>query len=83
MIEPTIPRIMFAATGEYEDCNYVCCPLGHKLGVVWSASRQMFCFTCDTCEINLTVGLGPHGACFIVRVPAEIAITKVGPCDVS
>lgn len=33
-----------------EVCNYVTCPKGHKVYVIWSPARQRFGFTCDECS---------------------------------
>jgi len=30
-------------------CNYVTCPAGHKIFVVWSPEKNRFAFTCDEC----------------------------------
>jgi predicted nucleic acid-binding Zn ribbon protein len=32
-----------------EKTNYVTCPKGHKVYVVWSPMRKVFAFTCDEC----------------------------------
>jgi hypothetical protein len=32
-----------------EIANYVTCPFGHKLCVIWSPMKKIFAFTCDVC----------------------------------
>jgi hypothetical protein len=42
--------------------NYVTCPKGHKVFVIWSDERQSFGFTCDTCQEHSEVAVSVHGA---------------------
>ena len=42
-----------------ERANYVTCPKGHKVYVIWSALRKKFGFTCDECEEHSDVALSP------------------------
>ena len=41
--------------------NYVTCPNGHKIFVVWSDDRQCFAFTCDECQQHSMVAVSVHG----------------------
>lgn len=47
--------------------NYVTCPKGHKVFVIWSDERQRFAFTCDECEQHSEIALSIHGYVKIVR----------------
>lgn len=50
-----------------EVCNYVTCPKGHKIYVIWSPEREIFAFTCDECEQHSEVALSIHGNVRLVR----------------
>lgn len=45
-----------------EKANYITCPKGHKIFVIWSDQRQTFGFTCDVCEQHSEVAVSAHGA---------------------
>jgi hypothetical protein len=51
-----------------EKANYVTCPKGHKVYVIWSEQRQKFGFTCDECGEHSEVAISPKGAIRIQRV---------------
>lgn len=36
--------------GASESANYITCPKGHKVYVIWSSQFKKFAFTCDECE---------------------------------
>lgn len=44
-----------------EKANYVTCPDGHKVFVIWSPELQRFGFTCDECEEHSLVAVSMHG----------------------
>lgn len=44
---------------EGEKANYVTCPQGHKIYVIWSPERRRFGFTCDVCNEHSEVALSP------------------------
>jgi len=44
-----------------EKANYVTCPLGHKVFVIWSPELQRFGFTCDECEQHSLRVVSVHG----------------------
>jgi len=44
-------------SGEGEKANYITCPKGHKVFVVWSPTHRKFAFTCDECEQHSDVAL--------------------------
>lgn len=46
---------------EREKCNYITCPNGHKVYVIWSPELQRFGFTCDTCEQHSLRAVSAHG----------------------
>ena len=33
-----------------ERANYITCPKGHKVFVIWSEERKKFGFTCEECD---------------------------------
>ena len=37
-------------TGETEIANYITCPLGHRVFVIWSPRHKKFAFTCEECN---------------------------------
>jgi hypothetical protein len=37
-------------SGETERANYITCPKGHKVYVIWSPRFKKFGFTCDECD---------------------------------
>lgn len=39
--------------------NYITCPKGHKVFVVWSEELKSFGFTCDVCEQHSKVAYSP------------------------
>ena len=44
-----------------EAANYVTCPKGHKVCVVWSPELQKFGFTCDECNQHSLRAVSVHG----------------------
>jgi hypothetical protein len=80
---PNPATLRFRETDKTEDYAYLCCPLGHKVFVVWSIGKQAYGFTCDECRSIMQIAIGENGAAMIVRIPAELNIVKVGPHDVS
>lgn len=53
-----------------EICQYVTCPKGHKVFVVWSDEKQCFAFTCDDCDQHSLRAVSMHGT---------IQVAIVGP----
>lgn len=53
---------------EHEKANYITCPKGHKIFVIWSSQRQSFGFTCDECGEHSEIGISVYGPIRIVRV---------------
>jgi predicted nucleic acid-binding Zn ribbon protein len=49
-----------------EQANYVTCPFGHKLCVIWSPMKQVFAFTCDTCECHFEYAATEQGRVKII-----------------
>jgi hypothetical protein len=41
--------------------NYVTCPLGHKIFVVWVEALQIFAFTCDECQEHSEIAVSTKG----------------------
>ena len=44
-----------------EKANYITCPEGHKVFVIWSPELQRFGFTCDVCENHSLRAVSVHG----------------------
>jgi len=44
-----------------EKANYVTCPNGHKIFVIWSTELQRFGFTCDECGQHSLKAVSLHG----------------------
>lgn len=40
-----------------ERANYITCPKGHKVFVIWSPIRRKFGFTCDECDEHSDVAM--------------------------
>ena len=53
-------------------CNYVTCPRGHKVFIVWSKDRNCFAFTCDECNQHSLRAVSAHGV-------IEIKVTNIDP----
>jgi hypothetical protein len=51
-----------------EKANYITCPKGHKVYVIWSPARQKFGFTCDECDQHSEVAISAVGLVKVVRV---------------
>ncbi len=51
-----------------EKANYVTCPRGHKVFLIWSDLVQCFAFTCDECEQHSTRAVTVHGVIEITIV---------------
>lgn len=51
-----------------EKANYVTCPIGHKVYVIWSDQKQRFAFTCDECEQHSENAVSAHGTVEVVVV---------------
>lgn len=41
--------------------NYITCPKGHKVFVVWIEEKNCFAFTCDECEQTSRVAISIKG----------------------
>jgi hypothetical protein len=52
-----------------EKANYVTCPKGHKIFVVWSEQLRKFGFTCDECEEHSLRAVSMHGTIEIRLLP--------------
>jgi hypothetical protein len=54
-----------------EKANYITCPKGHKVFVIWSNELQRFGFTCDECNNHSLRAVSIHGTIevTIVRNP--------------
>lgn len=50
---------MTIPTGVREVANYVTCPKGHKLFVIWSPQFKKYAFTCDECREHSVHGWSP------------------------
>ena len=57
-----------------EICNYVTCPRGHKVYVIWSEMRQQFGFTCEICDEHSGRAISVQG---LVEVRLAEPIRKV------
>jgi molybdenum cofactor biosynthesis enzyme MoaA len=44
-----------------ERANYVTCPKGHKVYVIWSSELNCFGFTCDECRLSAQRVVSPYG----------------------
>ncbi len=44
-----------------EKANYVTCPQGHKVYVIWSPMMRKFGFTCDECQQHSLHAVSEHG----------------------
>ena len=51
-----------------EKANYVTCPNGHKVFVIWSNQLQRFGFTCDECNQHSLRAVSVHGTIEVVLV---------------
>jgi hypothetical protein len=40
-----------------ERANYITCPKGHKVFVIWSKERKKFGFTCEECDEHSEVAI--------------------------
>lgn len=68
---------MTIPTGETESANYVTCPHGHKLYVIWSPRFQRFGFTCDECEQHSVRAISPMtGHVVEVRIVSRLKEEK-------
>ncbi len=56
-----------------EAANYITCPQGHKVYVIWSDKLQRFGFTCDVCEQHSIRAVSAHGTVEvkIVKIPGR------------
>lgn len=45
--------------GVSEKANYITCPQGHRVYVIWSPRFKKFAFTCDQCEEHAVRALSP------------------------
>lgn len=57
-----------------ERAQYVECPKGHKIFVVWSDELQRFGFTCDECGQHAIRAASVHGV-IEVKIVARIGRT--------
>jgi hypothetical protein len=46
-------------SGPVERANYITCPKGHKVYVIWSPMHKRFGFTCDECDQHSMVAASP------------------------
>lgn len=55
-----------------EKAQYITCPVGHRVFVIWSPELQRFGFTCDECGQHSLRAVSVHGTIevAIVRPPA-------------
>jgi len=51
-----------------EKANYITCPRGHKVYVIWSDQKQCFGFTCDECDQHSLRAVSMHGVIEITVV---------------
>ncbi len=56
-----------------EKVNYITCPLGHKVFVIWSPELERFGFTCEECEQHSLRAVSIHGTIevTVVRLPLQ------------
>lgn len=47
-------------TGVSESANYITCPKGHKVYVIWSPQFKKFGFTCDECQEHAVRAWSPQ-----------------------
>lgn len=57
-----------------EVCNYITCPKGHKIYVIWSPQKHRFAFTCDECNQHSLRAVSLHGV-------IEVRIVKEGETE--
>lgn len=55
-----------------EKCNYVTCPKGHKVFVIWSPELECFGFTCDECEQHSLRITSIHGTVEVTIISAPL-----------
>ena len=55
-----------------ESANYVTCPFGHKLCVIWSPIKNMFAFTCDVCGVHFEYAISEQGTVKIILFKTEV-----------
>lgn len=55
-----------------EKCNYVTCPKGHKLFVIWSPELKLFGFTCDECGEHSLRGMSEYGIIEVSLISAPV-----------
>ena len=44
-----------------EKANYITCPNGHKVFVIWSPELERFGFTCEECATHSLRAVSVHG----------------------
>jgi hypothetical protein len=61
-----------------ENANYITCPNGHKVFVIWSSQFKKFAFTCDECEEHSVRAISPMtGHVVEVRVVSRMRKREV------
>ena len=55
-----------------ERANYITCPKGHKVFVIWSPRFKKFGFTCDECGEHSDVAVSENGYIISVKVLRRI-----------
>ena len=55
-----------------EKANYITCPKGHLIFVIWSPEKQRFGFTCEICGEHSIRAVSLHGT---------IEVTVVRPTE--
>lgn len=54
-----------------EKANYVTCPKGHKVFVIWSPMLRRFGFTCEECNQHSLRAVSMHGA-IEIKIVSEV-----------
>lgn len=60
-----------------ERANYITCPKGHKVYVIWSAIRKRFAFTCDECNEHSDVAMSLQTG-HVIKVKIVRRLPEVG-----
>lgn len=59
-----------------DKANYITCPQGHKVYVIWSDQRKTFGFTCDECGQHSERAISLHGLIEIRLVNPPVLDTR-------
>lgn len=60
-----------------EKANYITCPKGHKVYVIWSPFHKAFGFTCDECGEHSRTAFSPMTG-HVVRIKVEKKMRIMG-----